>query len=96
MSDGDYERGFKMGWTARSEVDFAKSQGDERETYIIGREKFALHKQKRKQSPKQKLLAAMTEKKWKVYKKGSGKKTYFEIRAQVSKSQDYKKKAKRL
>ena len=53
-------------------------------------------KPKRKQSPKQKLLAEMTDKKWKVYKKGSGKKSYFDIRGQVSRSAEYKRKAKRL
>lgn len=53
-------------------------------------------KQSRKQSPKQKLLTQLTDKKWKQYRKGSGKKTYIEIRAQVSRSQDYKRKAKRL
>lgn len=51
---------------------------------------------KRRQSPKQKLLKQMTDKKWKVYKKGSGKKTYIQIRGEVSRSQAYKKKAKRL
>ena len=53
-------------------------------------------KRKRTQSPKQKLLKQMTDKKWKVYKKGSGKKTYIQIRGEVSRSQAYKKKAKRL
>jgi hypothetical protein len=53
-------------------------------------------KRKRTQSPKQKLLAEMTDKKWKVYKKGSGKKSYFDIRGQVSRSAEYKRKAKRL
>jgi hypothetical protein len=53
-------------------------------------------KKKRRQSPKQKLLTQLTDKKWKQYRKGSGKKTYIAIRAQVSRSQDYKRKAKRL
>jgi len=102
----EYERGFKMGWLARSEVDFAKRQGDERESSIIGREKYAIgmqyqsvltapKKRKRPQTGKAKLLTTMTKKKWDKYKKGSGKKTYVEIRAQVSKSQDYKKACKR-
>jgi len=98
----EYERGFKMGWLARSEVDFAKSQGDERESSIIGREKYAIgmqpmysKKRKRPQKGKAKLLTTMTKKKWDKYKKGSGKKTYVEIRAQVSKTQDYKKACKR-
>jgi len=99
----EYERGFKQGWLARSEVDFAVSQGDTRPRDVIGREKFDIGMQpsfrkprKRKQSSKQKLLTEMTDKKWKAYKKGSGKKTYVQIRAMVSRSQEYKRKAKKL
>ena len=60
--------------------------------------KFALDlgekpKRKRPQSKKQKLLKTMTDKKWRSYK---GKKTWVQIRAQVSRSQVYKKKARRL
>jgi len=50
-------------------------------------------KRKRPQSKKQKLLKTMTDKKWRSYK---GKKTWVQIRAQVSRSQVYKKKARRL
>ena len=53
-------------------------------------------KRKLKQSPKQKLLTQMTKKKWDKYKKGKGKKSYVEIRAQVSRSQEFKRKSKRL
>tara|TARA_R100001086_G_scaffold249973_1_gene192200 strand:- start:3266 stop:3583 length:318 start_codon:yes stop_codon:yes gene_type:complete len=53
-------------------------------------------KRRRKQSPKQKLLTKMTKKKWDRYKKGRGKKTYVEIRGEVSRSQAFKKAAKRL
>ena len=53
-------------------------------------------KRKVRQTPKQKLLTQMTKKKWDKYKKGSGKKTYVEIRAQVSRSQEFKRKVKRL
>jgi hypothetical protein len=53
-------------------------------------------KRKVKQTKKQKLLTQMTKKKWDKYKKGRGKKTYVEIRAEVSRSQAYKKAAKRL
>jgi hypothetical protein len=63
---------------------------------IASRQPAIKSKIKRKQSPKQKLLKLMTDKKWKVYKKGSGKKTYIQIRGEVSRSQAYKKKAKRL
>ena len=51
---------------------------------------------KRNQSKKQKLLTSMTAKKWKTYSKGSGRKTYVEIRSQVSRSKAYKSKAKKL
>jgi hypothetical protein len=50
----------------------------------------------RKQSKKQKLLTSMTAKKWKTYSKGSGRKTYVQIRSQVSRSKAYKSKAKKL
>lgn len=53
-------------------------------------------KRKVKQSPKQKLLTQMTKKKWDKYKKGRGKKTYVEIRAEVSRSLAFKKKARGL
>lgn len=53
-------------------------------------------KRKVKQSPKQKLLTKMTKVKWDKYKKGKGKKTYVEIRGEVSRSQKYKKACKRL
>ena len=49
-----------------------------------------------KLSPRQKLLTQMTKTKWAKYKRGSGKKTYVDIRAQVSRSAEYKRKAKRL
>jgi len=48
----------------------------------------------RKQSGKQKILTAMAKKAWDKYKKGSGKKSYIDIRAQVSKSAKYKKETK--
>lgn len=61
------------------------------------REAFGIQKKrKRKQSSKQKLLTQMTKSKWNKYKKTSGKKTYVQIRAMVSRSQEYKRKAKKL
>ena len=54
------------------------------------------HRRKAKQSKKQKLLTKMTKKKWDKYKKGRGKKTYVEIRAEVARSQKYKQAARRL
>ena len=53
-------------------------------------------RKKSSQTPKQKLLTKMTKKKWDKYKKGRGRKTYVEIRAEVSRSQAFKKAAKRL
>lgn len=51
---------------------------------------------KRKQSGKAQLLTKMTAPVWEKYKKGRGTKTYVQIRAQVSRSQAYKRKAKKL
>jgi len=58
--------------------------------------KMVQKKTKRKQSGKAKLLTSMTAPVWKKYKKGSGKKTYVQVRAQVSRSQAYKRKANKL
>jgi len=41
-------------------------------------------------------LTKMSKTKWDRYKKGKGKKTYVEIRAEVSRSQAFKKAARRL
>jgi len=49
---------------------------------------------KRKQSGKQKILTQMAKKAWDKYKKGNGKKSYIDIRAQVSRSQAYKKRTR--
>ena len=51
-------------------------------------------KRKMPQKGKAKVLTTMTKPIWAKYKKGSGKKTYVEVRAQVSRSQAYKKKTK--
>jgi len=51
-------------------------------------------KRKRKQTGKAKILTDMTRPIWNKYKKGSGKKTYFDIRSQVQRSQKYRKKTK--
>lgn len=63
-------------------------------TQMTGLKKKA--KRKVRQTPKQKLLTQMTKKKWDKYKKGRGKKTYVEIRAEVSRSLAFKKKARGL
>lgn len=51
---------------------------------------------KRAKSKKVRVLDEMAKKAWDKYKKGSGKKSYVDIRAQVSRSRDYKKKVKNL
>jgi hypothetical protein len=104
-----YEKGFRDGWRA-AHMEFKQMQAG-RSTYF-GPETYPEEstlremyegvgpykpkrkpKRKRPASKKQKLLKTMTNKKWKTYK---GKKTWIEIRAQVSRSQAYKKKARRL
>ena len=55
-------------------------------------------KKKRKPTGKTKILNEMAKKKWEAYKKNTpnGKRTYIDIRSQVSRSQEYKKKVKKL
>lgn len=55
-------------------------------------------RRKRTRSPVQKLLDDMAGKAWKQYKRAfpNGKKSYMDIRSRISRSQEYKKKAKRL
>lgn len=62
------------------------------------RKRPAMVKKKRKATGKTKILNEMASKKWKAYKKKSpnGKRTYIDIRAQVSRSMEYKKKVKKL
>lgn len=96
MLDRDsYSQGFADG------VAFAREQmgvtaGDLAIQRIRGRSMLDAKPKKRKQSAKQRLLTEMTNKKWSQYKKGNGKKTYVQIRAMVSRSQEYKRKAKKL
>jgi len=91
--------GFRAGYREAQE----EAQGREDEEYRaamatkfyaskLGEKK----KPKRKQSGKAKILTAMTAPVWKKYKKGSGRKTYVQIRAQVSRSQAYKRKVRNL
>jgi len=74
---------------------FIAEQRRERRDYGIPEPKA---KRKRRQSPKQKLLSSMADKAWRSYKRNTpkGKKTYIAVRAQVSRSQAYKAKARRL
>ena len=95
---GEYRQGFIDGYeTAKGAFSFSKDF----EKISIGPDflrEIPQRKPRRtiKQTPKQKLLTKMTAVKWNKYKKGKGKKTYVEIRAEVSRSQLYKRKAKRL
>jgi hypothetical protein len=93
----EYAKGYSAGLSAGFDI----AMSNTREPMSIRQRSTGLRdvqkpKRKRTQSPKQKLLKQMTDKKWSVYKRGSGKKTYIQIRGEVSRSQAYKKKAKRL
>lgn len=98
----DRERIYHKGYRDGFKDGYREAQGDYRDfgegvLRVDAKKLSRVSKPKpRKQSAKQKLLTQLTDKKWKQYRKGSGKKTYIEIRAQVSRSQDYKRKAKRL
>ena len=104
----DYQKGFSEGFAEgynQALMNFAdKINPSGRKSYQeMGPERTIMDylnipkkKRKVKQSPKQKLLTKMTKVKWDKYKKGSGKKTYVEIRGEVSRSQKYKKACKRL
>jgi len=93
----DYDKGYKDGLTAGFNI----AMSGAREPMSIrqrstGLQSVSKKSTSRKQSKKQKLLTSMTAKKWKSYSKGSGRKTYVEIRSQVSRSNAYKSKAKKL
>lgn len=107
----DYDKGFRDGWlTALNYMQERAGELDREDAIYLTRAQVyggetmqtprmrSVRKKmnKPKQSPKQKLLTQMTKKKWDKYKKGKGKKTYVQIRAEVSRSQLFKKKAKRL
>ena len=104
----DYEGGFRDGWlTALRFMEEKGSLLDRDDAMYLTRSqmyggskiqtpRMKAVKRKVKQSPKQRLLTKMTKPKWDRYKKGRGKKTYVEIRGEVSRSQAFKKKAKRL
>ena len=110
---GDYEDGFRDGFTAAyyEALDFARKVNRPTtagtripegvmELYQENRPRKKSRKKssgrKRRQSPKQKLLTEMTAKKWRTYSKGKGRKTYVQIRAEVSRSQAFKRRAKKL
>ena len=94
-----YKDGFRDGWNAAMER-FGPHQEDlsfeDEKRQFLGslRPNLKAVRKKRKQSGKQKILTQMAKKAWDKYKKGNGKKSYIDIRAQVSRSQAYKKKTK--
>ena len=96
MNQEDFAAGYRMGYQDARLAFIAGDLDDTLGPRIKQVREKNVKKRKVKQTPKQKLLTQMTAKKWNKYKKGSGKKTYVEIRAQVSRSQEFKRKAKRL
>lgn len=99
----DYRDGFDDGvkWAMRtvgSEIGeyVGPTPGFRIQSPMLNRVNIGGKKPKRRKSKKVKILDEMAKKAWNKYKKGSGKKTYIQIRAQVSRSQAYKKKVKNL
>jgi len=91
----EYERGFAAGY--QMAMDQASSINNE--SYLPpphGLRSKIRTKQKRKQTGKALKLTQMTKPIWEKYKKGSGKKTYFDIRSQVRKSLAFKKATKNM
>lgn len=80
----------------KADANFQRNAATDRSR--MGGKPQASRRSRKKQSRKQALLHEMSQKTWKSYKRKypKGKKTYIQIRAQVSRSQAYKKKAKRL
>lgn len=95
----DYERGYSDGFMAGVnailEGDTKRAAGTIGQTVARRTSKTV---KKRQRSPKQRLLDTMSDKKWKQYKRTTknGKKTYIDIRSEVSRSRDYKNKCKRM
>lgn len=92
----EWERGFAAGFNAALQrpEDFPLRIASMKGSLDASSVKMFTKKKKRKQSGKQKILTQMAKKAWDKYKKGNGKKSYIDIRAQVSRSQAYKKKTK--
>jgi len=92
---GDYERGFSAGYLVGWREGTGSPVTDQTHT-IDMKVRSPPSKRKRRQSPKQRLLTKMAGTAWTRYKRGNGKKTYLDIRAQVSRSADYKRLSKKL
>lgn len=104
----NYKDGFKDGWNAAMEFKGYEPYDDEeyqeeRQGFLRAirpamKTRLGQPRSKRRRSKKQQLLDSMAKKAWNQYKKSTpnGKKTYIDIRTRVSKSQDYKRKARKL
>jgi len=93
----DWQEGYDAGFASGYQAGLATAIEKNPATSMDRRpRRMSERKPKRKQSGKAKLLTTMTAPVWKKYRRGNGKKTYVQIRAQVSRSQAYKRKAKKL
>lgn len=98
----DFMEGYDEGYDSGYDAGYKKAMSEQTGRAVTGMRNRAqssrVTKRKRSRSPVQKLLDDMAGKAWKSYKRNSpnGKKSYMDIRSRVSRSQDYKKKAKRL
>lgn len=97
-----YKQGFADGWNAAMER-FGPHEEDlderaERSQFMGAIRPAVRMKRKRARSAVQKLLDDMAATAWKKYRRTSpkGKKSYMDIRSRVSRSMEYKKKAKRM
>jgi len=93
---------YQEGWAAGFEAGKAFMRYASGETSLedsVAADMFASYKgrpktKKRRQTGKALILTNMTKPIWDKYKKGAGKKTYFDIRSQVQRSMKYRKKTK--
>ena len=87
--DTGFFDGMKQGRVQSMNMRTSKSAGRRMSNPTI-----KISKRKVPQKGKAKILTSMTKPIWDKYKKGNGKKTYIDIRAQVSRSAKYKKATK--
>lgn len=87
----DLEKAFLNGAEIRSKT-------TQRRMPIRGNARKRTTSKRRSPTGKSKILNEMAQKKWRAYKKKTpkGKRTYIQIRAQVSRSAEYKKRVKKL
>jgi len=92
--DTGFFDGMKQGRVQSMNMRTSKSAGRRITPQMFNAQVASKTKRKVPQKGKAKILTTMTKPIWDKYKKGNGKKTYVTIRAQVSRSQAYKKKVK--